>query len=251
MQRPIQTYTDNFGQTVEFTIPSPHTNICINISGGADSAILLYMLIKYCEDHIPNACIHIITGANPVKGWYNAIWASRVIDRVLNLTNTTLIKSQYTYFSDEQRRTELDTAEKVMHNVNNLSFTIHGTTQNPPLDIEELVEGRHTPRDEGHGFHRIQKSRLNETASTKIGTTTVVKNIQSITRWMPFMDVDKRMVAYLYTHFDMLEALFPFTRSCEWHKGMSYLRLVVPNPGDKHCGECWWCKERKWAFGRL
>ena len=251
MKRPTNTYTDGFGQTIEFHIPYRVHKICINISGGADSAILLYMLIQYCEAHVPNAQIHIITCANPVKGWYNAIWASRVIDRVLALTKTTLIKSHYTYFSDDQRRSELDDAEKVMHTVNNLRFTIHGTTQNPPLDVEELKEGRHEPRDEGHGRHRIQKSRLSKTVSTKLGTTTMVKNTQSITRWMPLMDVDKRMVAYLYTHFNMLEALFPYTRSCEWEEALMAAGTLVPNPGDGHCGECWWCKEREWAFGRL
>jgi 7-cyano-7-deazaguanine synthase in queuosine biosynthesis len=35
--------------------------------------------------------------------------------------------------------------------------------------------------------------------------------------------------------------IFPITRSCEsW-----------TNDFSKHCGECWWCKEREWGFGRL
>ena len=46
MKRPIETYTDSFGQTIHFTVPEPHKQICINISGGADSAILLWMLIQ-------------------------------------------------------------------------------------------------------------------------------------------------------------------------------------------------------------
>ena len=53
MTRPTETYTDSFGQTIEFIIPDPHKKICINISGGADSAILLWMVIQYCEKHIP------------------------------------------------------------------------------------------------------------------------------------------------------------------------------------------------------
>ena len=46
MERPIDVYTDPYGQSVEFYIPVPHRKLVINISGGADSAILLWMLIK-------------------------------------------------------------------------------------------------------------------------------------------------------------------------------------------------------------
>jgi len=44
----------------------------------------------------------------------------------------------------------------------------------------------------------------------------------------------------------LLETLFPVTRSCEWNE-----HVVGEDPGMEHCGNCWWCHERKWAFGRL
>ena len=50
------------------------------------------MLINYCEKHIPNAEIHVITCANVVKGWYNAKWATTVLDKILELTGTEFIK---------------------------------------------------------------------------------------------------------------------------------------------------------------
>ena len=65
------------------------------------------------------------------------------------------------------------------------------------------------------------------------------------------MQVDKRMIAHLYKHFNVLEELLPHTRSCEWHEGFENNGVIVPNPKDGHCGECWWCRERKWAFGKL
>ena len=94
MGRPIETYTDSFGQTIEFSIPEPHKKICINISGGADSAILLMMLVQYCEKHIPDAELHVITSANPIKGWYNAKWSTSVLNKVLHITGTKLIKNE-------------------------------------------------------------------------------------------------------------------------------------------------------------
>ena len=228
MQRPTHTYTDDIGQTIEFTIPEPHTKICMNISGGADSAILLWMLINYCEEHIPDAEIHVITSANPIKGWYNAKWSTSVLDRILEITKTTLIKSHYTFYSTDQIREELDDVEKMQQDLHGITFTVHGTNQNPPLDIKfDTKNNRHKPRDPGHG------------------RPTLYESAPGITRWMPVMGVDKRMIAHLYNHFNMLEELLPYTRSCEQHAEEN---MDTPSWMVTHCGECWWCKEREWGF---
>lgn len=228
MERPTYTYTDPHGQSIEFVVPEPHTKFIMNISGGADSAIMFWMLVNYCHDHIPDAEIHVITCANVVKGWYNAKWSATVLDKILELTKTEIVKSHYTYFSDDQRRTELNDTEKLIHKIHGTTLTVHGTTQNPPLDIEYLLKGRHEPRDEGHG------------------RPTFTFLSPQVVRWMPIMGVDKRMVAYLYDHFDMREKLLPFTRSCEQE---SRHNKDEPSWMVSHCGECWWCKEREWAFG--
>ena len=231
MQIPTYTYTDPFDQTIEFSIPFPHTNICISISGGADSAILLYMLINYCEEYRPDAEIHIITASNPLKGWKNAKWSTNVIDTILHLTKTNLIKSHHTVYSEEDPRQELTSTEKMIQIKHGVTFIIDGTTQNPAVEISNTF-GPPTlkKRNPGHGRD------IWWTSDT------------GVKYFVPFMHVDKRMVAHLYKHFDMLDALFLFTRSCEWHNSNTF---DSPNPGDGHCGKCWWCKEREWAFGRL
>ena len=111
------------------------------------------MLINYCEK-MSDVEIHVITCANVVKGWYNAKWATTVLDKVLELTGTELIKSHYTYFTDDQRRQELNETEKLITKIHQTTVAILGTTQNPPLDVEHLREGRFEARDEGHGRHR-------------------------------------------------------------------------------------------------
>jgi hypothetical protein len=55
----------------------------------------------------------------------------------------------------------------------------------------------------------------------------------------PFININKKEIAKLYKVLD-IEYLYSMTRSCE--------SLTVL---DAHCGECWWCKERVWAFGKL
>ena len=61
----------------------------------------------------------------------------------------------------------------------------------------------------------------------------------------PFISHDKRKVAELYHHYDIME-LFDITRSCENRNGPAL------NDFEDHCEtECWWCYERRWAFGRV
>ena len=99
---------------------------------------------------IPDAEIHVITCANVVKGWYNAKWSATVLDKILELTKTEIVKITLILLQMTQRRTELNDTEKLIHKIHGTTLTVHGTTQNP-LDIEYLLKGRHEPRDEGHG----------------------------------------------------------------------------------------------------
>ncbi len=46
-------------------------------------------------------------------------------------------------------------------------------------------------------------------------------------------------IAELYEKYNLTSTLFPVTNSC-----------VAPVNG-KHCSNCWFCNERKWAFGRI
>ena len=46
----------------------------------------------------------------------------------------------------------------------------------------------------------------------------------------------------------IVDELFPLTRSCESEeKGQQ----MLDGGPEEHCGKCWWCLERQWAFGRL
>ena len=65
----------------------------------------------------------------------------------------------------------------------------------------------------------------------------------------PICHINKRDLALLYGQEGILDTVYPLTRSCEhvyWEED------GTPNhPTEGHCGECWWCEERMWGFGRL
>jgi len=226
MNRPILEFTDSVGQIVTFCIPSPHTKICCNLSGGADSAILAYMVVDYCEKYIPEAEINFITIANPIKGWYHGAWANKVVDKILHMTNTMMIKSHTIFYRDDQRREEISQIENDYFDKNIATYFLNAVNQNPPLEIEDLLEGRFEARDP-------DKIKIEDEIYES-----------GFTRRRPFFNCDKRMIKYLYESYQILDELFPYTRSCE-------LPADKGSDGITHCGECWWCRERMWAFGRL
>jgi hypothetical protein len=58
--------------------------------------------------------------------------------------------------------------------------------------------------------------------------------------YIPLRNHNKKDIARLYKFFDLEKTLLPVTRSCE-----------NDDHRDSHCGKCWWCQERIWAFGNL
>lgn len=225
-------YTDSHGQSFEFGISQHHTNICVNMSGGADSALLLYMTLKYCEKHIPNAKVYILTCSNQQTGWYNAKWAATALNRVLEISRSKLIAGHLTYFAETQDRNEINHYERIVQHQFGCTLFLHGTTQNPPQDIEHLLEGRFVQRDPGN--------------TMLISKTNYIDNLPATERYIPFIKVDKRMVVYLYELFGLTNTLLGYTRSCEEKTWMNNDSPWMTS----HCGECWWCKERKWAFNQ-
>ncbi len=67
------------------------------------------------------------------------------------------------------------------------------------------------------------------------------KEISVDTRvYVPFANLNKKNIAGIYKELGVEKSLFIKTRSCETEDHY---------PG--HCGKCWWCHERLWAFGYL
>jgi 7-cyano-7-deazaguanine synthase in queuosine biosynthesis len=112
---------------------------------------------------------------------------------------------------------------------------ISGITSNPKItDSVEDINGNMTPL-----WKDAMPSRHVDNEPTISGA-----------HMQPMINVDKRMVAYLYDMYGVND-LLNLTRSCEELPGdkltASELELFKKTP----CGMCWWCLERKWAFGKF
>lgn len=198
---------------VDFDLPnSPVGVLC---SGGADSSLILYLLMKHS-----NQQLHVLTMANRKKHFTNAIVVSKVIDWCMKKTNNNNIVHTVKYV-DEQTDEQLQ--QLTIQHLKVFRTIYIGDTCYPPEDIhDEFVQNT------GDSFNKLEDRKPNKNRATKAGPI-----------YVPFTNYNKRKIAEIYEHLDIME-LADITRSCETFEDI----------GTKHCGNCWWCKEREWAFDK-
>ena len=193
--------------------------IGISVSGGADSAILLYILMK----HAPGP-IHVYTCVGKSKNRVAPHVVSNLIGKLIDMTGRKDNEIfHHCSFVDDQHITNMFVLPR--DNLNNgiINYMYTGTTANPPVNVTDDFFGDNFTHNERNPevIRPYYKSRDNKF-------------------YVPFINVDKQVIRGMYEELNVLEELFPLTRSCE-----SFTLT------EGHCGECWWCQERQWGFGRL
>jgi len=191
----------------------------IRISGGADSAILAYMLAVYKRDYRPYLKLHPITCVNNQKP-YQAIFSKQVLEKITELTGVEFDEHFIEDVDGERYREDQGDFQEQLYKDRKLDSHFMGETLNPPIGVEvDWVfngGGRDDTRDEKGETH------------------------VPVVIYKPLRNLDKQGIKELYDHFGVTDTLFPLTRSCELHT-LDF---------KDHCGRCWFCLERKWGFGR-
>ena len=258
------------------------------VSGGADSAILCYLICKDIRDRNLDIKLMPMTVRRPRPA--NTMYAPPVVEKIAELLNIPYLDHQLffpkltgtkdnakyvdgQYFSD--KASELFKTDQMQ-----LLYT--GITRNPPKEVqltfndginkEEHIRGvgAKRPLEQHHSltWNKV-KEEFNKDAAANKGTNSIKFQSSGNQNWLmktkwgrtriglpetsfdflpweywekkPFLGMDKKDIARLYEEEGILDDLFPLTRSCENDDTLDY-----------HCGYCWWCDERKWAFnGRL
>lgn len=203
-------------------------NTSINVSGGADSALLLYFTLLYTPD-----TVHIMTLGNNNRYRRNVSVAASVVEKCIQLTgNSNLV--HHIHYTQTQTGEEIHKMSRYYKSHNLVDVAMGAITRNPPRDITDTFFSETTEADRDPDLDKIDP---------------IIKHGDKIVAHIPFVNIDKRVIAELYREHDLMESLFPYTRSCEFDPERP-IGMVV-DPGLGHCGKCWWCEERKWAFGRL
>jgi 7-cyano-7-deazaguanine synthase in queuosine biosynthesis len=226
--------SDNNGQTIDFLIPDETKTIGVNCSGGADSAILLYMVCEYIKTHKMETSVAVLTCANDAKHRWNARKAADVINYTIDRLQWNQIDIHYAYYRSRQETTHFHKVEGELFDDNRIDMLVAGITANPKL--QSMVV---------NSAGEAVDLAVDALTVRNVDAQPVDFNSRYVT---PFVNVDKRFVASMYQQYNVMD-LLDLTRSCESlpDAGTPFDPEFEKNP----CGLCWWCLERKWAFGRF
>ena len=222
--------------SVEIPINSDWKRVGVSLSGGADSALLAYLILKETD-----ADIYFTTQirmwktrpwqryvAQDVVEWFKEHFTNRIehiegfIPPEMEEPNTTFITDEYGATKPGNRIILRAHNEWVAHTYK-LDAWFAAVNKNPDVDIP----GALPERDEGalplHMKH------------------------MGIDIYHPFVYTTKDWIVKQYSDNKILD-LFDITRSCEGEfEGLNY-KTYVPRQYVPICGECFWCKEREWAI---
>ena len=211
--------------------------IGIWMSGGADSSLLCYLLAKKIkEEKLPYKIQPLTVQKRP-----NILESIPVKDKIIELLEADYIFKNHIVYTAPTEGWETEKylsmfSAKNRENIKNNLFQVllSGITTNPPIEVQEKFHwGILKDVESKRGLSVIKETvrYFVESDSEKDYEFLEIK---------PFFNIDKKKIAEMYNELGILETLFPLTRSCE---DRTYLK--------GHCGKCWWCEERLWAFGKL
>ena len=234
---------------VEIPFDNEWKKIAVSLSGGADSALLAYLLCENVRfNNIQPFEVHVISHirnwkTKPWQEWDSLKvyhWLQYKFPRINFIRHANFIPPELEWgdqgptMIDEYGKTvsgdniELRAFAEYICFKNNIDAYYNAVTKNPKdvdfqgmptRDIEPTTDNQH------------------------------LLKMKHMDRWAihPFRFIDKSWIVAQYRKLS-LEDLFDITRSCEGEiSGFSY-NNYTPRQYVPVCGECFWCKERAWAI---
>jgi len=221
-------------------------NVAISVSGGADSALLAYLICDLAKEH--GTTIHII---NHIRMWKTRPWQQydgecvynwllqrfyhTKFVRHINLIAPDveygnmgpIIKDEYGKMVSGDNAQQRAYAEFICYK-HNIDAYYNAVTRNPKgIDLGGMQERDIDPTEDNK----------NLTEMIHMGRKVL----------HPFRFIEKSVIVKKYKELDLID-LFNITRSCEGEfQGIDYT-TYTPGQYVPTCGECFWCKEREWAI---
>jgi len=220
--------------------------IGISVSGGADSALLSYLLCSIISETNSNIDVHIISH---VRMWKTRPW---------------------------QRYDSLRVFEWLIANFSNINFTRHENFIPPDLEygnkgptiVDEYGKLKSGDQIIARSYaewilHKENLDAIFAAKSKNPSDTTITKRmpdrevdavdinelifeINNKLAIHPFIYTEKDWIVKQYVNNNILN-LFNLTRSCEGDFDNLDYTNYIPNQLVPECGECFWCQERNWA----
>lgn len=237
-------------QTVDLFDKKQPEQILLSLSGGLDSAALLYLLLKY----YPELNVIPYTGRD-VTAPFDYECTLDIISFMRETFPNANLGAQQVYTFDimdpEWRKKAEDCWEEekikmpdgtivaratglsglvkiiIMREQNKdlvqrfpKAMLMTGMTGNPPIEEQKK-----------YGFYDVAERRRDNKN----------QNPWYSRLYQPFVNVDKKFVAGIYKEEGLMKTVYPYTSSCVGFPDQT-------NYYTESCGKCFWCHEKKWAF---
>jgi tRNA(Ile)-lysidine synthase TilS/MesJ len=197
-----------------------HKGISLSLSGGIDSATLLYIMSEYIYNNKLDTTIYAITVPNRTDS-ASAYHAALVINFIkkrfpINIEHIIKATTQDGGFKNEMvRRTETE-----LMRIGKVTAVMTGLTANPKTsDFQFKEPDSYYIKPE---LHREEEKQIH-------------KRVGDFDFYFPFANIDKRGVKEISDLKNISKRLLLITKSCT--DNQKYV-----------CGKCWWCQERAWAY---
>lgn len=213
--------------------------IGISISGGADSALLSFLICSNTD-----AEIHF---TNQIRLWKTRPWQEYVADQVIDWFRKRFKNNFYVHrnlippeleWADKgptiiDEYGKLKSGNQIILRSHNeyiahryeLDALYGAVNLNPDIEIEGSLDDRNQGHIPPHFIH------------------------DGIDICHPFVHTRKDWIIEQY-YANNIEDLLNLTRSCEGEfEGLNY-KTYTPGQDVPICGKCFWCKEREWAIAK-
>lgn len=222
-------FTADSGSSTTVPLNSKWNTVGIQVSGGLDSALLLYLTAKAIQENNLDIKIQPISVFIPSKV-KNIASTEAIIAKVRELTEADFIKDGLIFDMPEEETTTHDGKKdkffvdmiRGLFESGKIDFEFNGNTKNPPEQFR-----KNWKNDE----HR-QKNR---DSASSIYTTAYSAS--------PHYNMDKADIINLYLKYNIFDQIVPLTCSCDEN-----LEFVHRKKLNVPCGSCWWCEERNYGF---
>ena len=233
---------------------STFKRVGLSLSGGADSSLLFYILCKLIEETnseckiLPTTMVRFFDTkpwlekpAKDVYAWIKERFPNIILEHdwgfippdleVVKIKKLGLAHLNKNFPADLMFTDVLCTItyHNYLMKTKNLEYMYSGTTMNPPEDFDNAPQFRDQSVLDADG----------------------IANVVNATSINPFSLVTKDWIMAQYENYE-LQDLLTLTRSCEADtRVLGEMWLTVDDVQPPQCGQCFFCKERKWGIANM